>query len=61
MVRFNKQQLLENDINNHKINNTPKSTQKQEHENFFKKMLLKKCITFELKNLDLLCLYTNLE
>ena len=38
-----------------------KLTKKQEHKSFFKKKLLKKYITSQLKNLDLIRSYINLE
>ena len=60
-VRFDKQQLLKNDIDNHEMSSTSKPTKKQEHESFFRRKLLREHITSQLEDPDLVCLYTDLK
>ena len=60
-VWLDKQQLLENDTNNHEMSSTPKSIKEQEHKSSFKKKLLKKYIFSQLKNPDLIRLYINFQ
>ena len=43
------------------MSNIPKSIKKQEHESFLKRKLLREYYTSQLKDPDLVCLYTDLE
>ena len=60
-IYFDKQQLFENNTDNHKMSNTPKPTKEQEHENSFRRKLLREYITSRPEDPDLICPYINLD
>ena len=52
-VRFDKQQLLENDTDNHKMSSTPKPFKEQEHKSSFRRKSLREHITSQPEDPDL--------
>ena len=60
-ICFDKQQLLKNDIDNHKISSILKLTKKQDHESSFKRKLLREYIISQLEDPDFVRPYTNFE
>ena len=60
-VRFDEQQLPENDTDNHEISSIPKLTKEQEHESSFRRKSLKEHITSQPEDPDLVRPYTDLE
>ena len=60
-VRFDEQQLPKNNTDNYEMSSTPKPTKEQEHESSFKRKSLKKHITSQPKDPDLVRPYTDLE
>ena len=60
-VRFDKQQLPENNIDNYKMNSTLKPYKEQEHESSFRRKSLKEHITSQPEDPDLVRPYTDLE
>ena len=60
-VCFDKQQLPENDTDDHKISSTPKPTKEQEYKSFFRRKSLKEHITSQLEDPNLVRPYTDLE
>ena len=61
IIRFDKQQLPENDTNNHQISGTPKPIKESEYKNSLRRKLLREHITSQPHNPDLVRLYTNLD
>ena len=58
-ICFDKQQLLKNNIKDHEIKSITKPTKKQDYESSFKIKLLRKYITSQLEDVDLIHSYTN--